>query len=119
MHWLASLHAAGVTASTPSAAAQGAVQALQPNPGDDHAARVPQQLPPVMDAVEAGESHHITRNDTEVAELRPLTRRRKPSAQELVERHRRQPHVDHALIRREAEEFFTFDEYDPWECDRA
>ena len=31
----------------------------------------------VMDGVEAGETYHITRNGTEVAELRPLARRRR------------------------------------------
>jgi antitoxin (DNA-binding transcriptional repressor) of toxin-antitoxin stability system len=36
-----------------------------------------------MDAVEAGETYHITRNGTEVAELRPLTRRRRLGAEEL------------------------------------
>lgn len=30
----------------------------------------------VMDAVEAGETYHITRNGAEAAELRPLRRRR-------------------------------------------
>jgi antitoxin (DNA-binding transcriptional repressor) of toxin-antitoxin stability system len=29
----------------------------------------------VMDAVEAGETFHVTRNDAEIAELRPLPRR--------------------------------------------
>ncbi|MGV9779469.1 type II toxin-antitoxin system Phd/YefM family antitoxin [Streptosporangium sp. NPDC003464] len=33
----------------------------------------------VMDAAEAGEVYHITRNGIEVAELRPLARRRRPS----------------------------------------
>ncbi|WP_377270989.1 type II toxin-antitoxin system Phd/YefM family antitoxin [Peterkaempfera sp. SMS 1(5)a] len=73
----------------------------------------------IMDAVEAGETYHITRNGAEVAELRPLTRRRKLSAQELVERHRRLPQVDYALMRQEAEEFFASDEYDPWERSRG
>lgn len=73
----------------------------------------------VMDAVEAGETYHITRNGTEVAELRPLARRRRLSAEELVARHRRLPRVDHARMRSEADEFFgTRDragEDDPWE----
>lgn len=72
----------------------------------------------VMDAVEAGETFHVTRNGVEVAELRPLPRRRRPSAEELVARHRRLPRVDHALMRREADEFFgtadRVDEDDPW-----
>lgn len=73
----------------------------------------------VMDAVEAGETYHITRNGTEVAELRPLNKRRRPSAQELVERHRRLPRVDAAQLRQEADGFFGVEdrvgEEDPWE----
>ncbi|TCC22052.1 type II toxin-antitoxin system Phd/YefM family antitoxin [Kribbella speibonae] len=60
----------------------------------------------VMDAVEAGETYHITRNGTEVAELRPLTRRRQPTAEELIARHRRLPRVDAVAMRKEADEFF-------------
>lgn len=58
----------------------------------------------VLDAVEAGETFHITRNGVDVAELRPLPSRRRLSAEELVERHRRLPRVDHALMRRESDE---------------
>lgn len=60
----------------------------------------------VMDAVEAGETYHITRNGTEVAELRPLSPRRRLSAEELVARHRRLPRLDAAQLRRDADEFF-------------
>ncbi|MDH6110680.1 prevent-host-death family protein [Kitasatospora sp. MAP12-15] len=60
----------------------------------------------VMDAVEAGETFHITRNGTDVAELRPLSRRRRLTAEELVARHARLPRVDYAQMRREADEFF-------------
>lgn len=60
----------------------------------------------VMDAVEAGEIYHVTRNGVEVAELRPLPRRRRVSAHELVERHRRLPRVEHGSMRREADELF-------------
>jgi prevent-host-death family protein len=60
----------------------------------------------VMDAVEAGEVYHVTRNGVEVAELRPLARGRRRSAEELVERHRRLPRVDHVRMRQEADEFF-------------
>lgn len=60
----------------------------------------------VMDAVEAGETYHVTRNGVEVAELRPLPRRRRLSAEELVARHRRLPRVDPEDLRREADEFF-------------
>ena len=60
----------------------------------------------VMDAVEAGETYHVTRNGVEVAELRPLTRRRRLTAAELVERHRRLPRIDHDGMRAEADGFF-------------
>jgi prevent-host-death family protein len=50
----------------------------------------------VMDAVEAGETYLITRNGTEVAELRPIPHRRRLTAAELVARHRRLPRIDHA-----------------------
>ncbi|MCY7340873.1 MAG: type II toxin-antitoxin system Phd/YefM family antitoxin [Pseudonocardia sp.] len=60
----------------------------------------------VMDAVEAGETYHVTRNGVEIAELRPLSRRRRPTAEELVERHRRLPHVDHPSMRQDVDRFF-------------
>jgi prevent-host-death family protein len=73
----------------------------------------------VMDSVEAGETYHITRNGTEVAELRPLRRRRRLSAAELVAHHRRLPRVDGARMRQEADEFFGTEDRvgddDPWE----
>lgn len=53
-----------------------------------------------------------------VAELRPLSRRRRLSAEELVERHRKLPRVDYARMRREADELLGEDcvGYDPpWE----
>jgi prevent-host-death family protein len=77
----------------------------------------------VMDAVEAGEIYHITRNGTEVAELRPIHRRRRLSAEELVARHRKLPRVDYARMRQEAEEFFGTEDRvgddDPWERSRG
>jgi antitoxin (DNA-binding transcriptional repressor) of toxin-antitoxin stability system len=60
----------------------------------------------VMDAIEAGETYHVTRNGVEIAELRPLPRRRRLTAEELVARHRRLPRVDHLRMRQEADEFF-------------
>jgi prevent-host-death family protein len=60
----------------------------------------------VMDAVEAGETYHITRNGTEVAELRPLGRRKRPTAEELIAQHRRLPRMDYAQLRQDADEFF-------------
>ena len=73
----------------------------------------------VMDAVEAGETYRITRNGTEVAELRPLVKRRQPTTGELLARHRRLPRVDAAAMRKEADEFFGSEDRvggdDPWE----
>lgn len=60
----------------------------------------------VMDAVEAGEVFRVTRNGVEVAELRPVQRHRRLTAEELVERHRKLPRVDYARMRQEADEFF-------------
>ncbi|MFN8075519.1 MAG: type II toxin-antitoxin system prevent-host-death family antitoxin [Kineosporiaceae bacterium] len=60
----------------------------------------------VMDDVERGQTYHITRNGTEVAELRPLSRRRRLTAEELVARHRLLPRVDHDQLRGESDEFF-------------
>lgn len=77
----------------------------------------------VMDAVEAGETYHVTRNGVEVAELRPLPRRRRLTAEELVARHRTLPRVDHAVMRNEADEFFGDEDrvgdFDPWERGRG
>jgi prevent-host-death family protein len=77
----------------------------------------------VMDAVEAGETYHVSRNGVEVAELRPLPRRRRLTAEELVERHRRLPLVDAAGMRREADEFFgtedRVDDDDLWDRSRG
>ncbi|MGD6744003.1 type II toxin-antitoxin system Phd/YefM family antitoxin [Streptomyces sp. BH106] len=74
----------------------------------------------VMDAVENGETYRITRNGVEVAELRPIRRRREPSAGELVARHRLLARVDATEMRREAEQFFGPDELDdPWERPRG
>ncbi|MFI6308427.1 type II toxin-antitoxin system Phd/YefM family antitoxin [Amycolatopsis thailandensis] len=58
----------------------------------------------VMDAVEVGESYRVTRNGVEVAELRPIPRRRRMSAEELVAKHRRLPRVDARQMREEADE---------------
>ncbi|MEU9884991.1 type II toxin-antitoxin system Phd/YefM family antitoxin [Sphaerisporangium sp. NPDC051011] len=73
----------------------------------------------VMDAVEAGETYRVTRNGIEVAELRPLPRRQRLTAEELVARHRRLPHVDHQQMRQEADELFGSEDRvgddDPWE----
>ncbi len=60
----------------------------------------------IMDAVEAGETYHVTRNGVEIAEVRPVARRRRLTAEELVTRHRNLPRVDHASMRAEADEVF-------------
>ena len=72
----------------------------------------------VMDAVEAGETYHVTRNGIPVAEVRPLSRKRRLTAEELVERHKKLPRVDYTQMRREADEFFGGEDRvgdeDPW-----
>lgn len=77
----------------------------------------------VMDAVEAGEVYHVTRNGVEIAELRPLPRRRRLTAEELVERHKKLPQVDHGRMRAEADEFFGAEDRvgadDVWERERG
>lgn len=76
----------------------------------------------IMDAVEAGETFHVTRNGVEIAEVRPLPRRRRLTAEELVERHKRLPRVDYAAMRAEAAEIFGEErvgDYDPWERNRG
>ena len=55
-------------------------------------------------------TYHVTRNGVEIAELRPLTRRRRMTAHELVGRHRKLPPVDHPRMRDEADEFFGTDD---------
>ncbi|PXY19471.1 type II toxin-antitoxin system Phd/YefM family antitoxin [Prauserella muralis] len=76
----------------------------------------------VMNAVESGETYRITRNGVEVAELRPLSRKRRLSADELVARHRRLPKVDYGQLGGEADRFFAEDRVgddDPWERRRG
>lgn len=77
----------------------------------------------IMDAVEAGETYHVTRNGVEIAELRPVSRRKRFTAAELVERHKRLPRVDAGEMRREADEFFgedrLSDDDNPWERERG
>jgi prevent-host-death family protein len=75
----------------------------------------------VMDAVEAGETYHVTRNGVEIAELRPLARRRRRlTAEELVHRHRQLPRVDHARMRQEADELLGEDRVgDDGFCERG
>jgi antitoxin (DNA-binding transcriptional repressor) of toxin-antitoxin stability system len=74
----------------------------------------------VLDDVEAGETYHITRNGTEVAEVRPLNaRRRFVPVEELQRKWRNAPHVDAAAMRTEADEFFgsedrVGDDDGPW-----
>jgi prevent-host-death family protein len=63
----------------------------------------------VMDGVEAGETYVVTRNGVEIAELRPVARRRRLTAEELVAKHRRLPRVVHDELRREADAAFGED----------
>jgi prevent-host-death family protein len=77
----------------------------------------------VMDAVEAGETFHVTRNGVEIAELRPVARRRRLTAEELVDRHRTLPRVDYGRMRQEADESFGTEDRlgddDVWERRRG
>lgn len=63
----------------------------------------------VMDSVEAGEIYHVTRNGVPVAELRPLGRRRRLTAEELVARHRTLPRVDYQRMRQDVDAYFGED----------
>ncbi|QRP46266.1 type II toxin-antitoxin system Phd/YefM family antitoxin [Amycolatopsis sp. FDAARGOS 1241] len=72
----------------------------------------------VMDAVEAGETFHVTRNGVEIAELRPLSTHRSLTTEELIARRRRLPRVDYAQLRRDIDEFFgeeRLTDDNPWE----
>ncbi|MEU0129815.1 MULTISPECIES: PhdYeFM domain-containing protein [unclassified Streptomyces] len=61
----------------------------------------------VLDDVEAGETYHVTRNGAEIAELRPLSsRRRFVPVEELQRKWRHAPRSDAARMRTEADEFF-------------
>lgn len=79
----------------------------------------------VLDDVEAGETYHITRNGIEIAEVRPLsTRRRFVPVEEIQRKWRNAPQIDYARMRAEADEFFgdedrVGDGVDPWEQDRG
>ncbi|WP_280298608.1 type II toxin-antitoxin system Phd/YefM family antitoxin [Nocardia neocaledoniensis] len=53
----------------------------------------------VLDAVQAGETVRITRAGVEIAEFRPIRRRRRLSAEELVARHRALPRMECAALR--------------------
>jgi antitoxin (DNA-binding transcriptional repressor) of toxin-antitoxin stability system len=73
----------------------------------------------VLDEVEAGETFHITRNGTEIAEVRPLPgRRRFVPVEELQRRWRDAPAFDPAALRAESDAFFGPDDIpdddDPW-----
>ncbi|MBC3843003.1 PhdYeFM domain-containing protein [Streptacidiphilus sp. 4-A2] len=77
----------------------------------------------VLDDVEAGETYHVTRNGTEIAEVRPLSsRRRFVPVEELQRKWRHAPQADAARLRAEADAFFgsedrVDDDGNPW--DRA
>ena len=77
----------------------------------------------VLDDVEAGETYHVTRNGTEIAEVRPLgSRRRFVPVEELQRKWRYAPQVDAALLRADSGAFFgsedrVDEDINPW--DRA
>jgi antitoxin (DNA-binding transcriptional repressor) of toxin-antitoxin stability system len=58
----------------------------------------------VMDAVESGDAYFVTRNGVEVVELRPLVRRRRQTAEELVAEHRKLPRLDSSRLRADIDE---------------
>lgn len=75
----------------------------------------------VLDDVEAGEIYHITRNGAEIAEVRPISpRRRFVPVAELQRAWGRAPSVDHRQLRAEADEFYGDEDRvgegtdDPW-----
>ncbi|MFI2367075.1 type II toxin-antitoxin system Phd/YefM family antitoxin [Streptomyces sp. NPDC018833] len=75
----------------------------------------------VLDDVEAGETYHVTRNGIKIAEVRPLSpRRRYVPVEEIQRKWRNAPPVDHARMRAEADEFFGDEDRvgeaaDPWD----
>ncbi|MFC1417826.1 type II toxin-antitoxin system Phd/YefM family antitoxin [Streptacidiphilus cavernicola] len=75
----------------------------------------------VLDDVEAGETYHITRNGTEIAEVRPLgARRRFVPVEELQRKWQHAPRIDAERMRAEADEFFGSEDRvgesdNPWE----
>lgn len=74
----------------------------------------------VLDDVEAGEVYHITRNGAEIAEVRPLSTRRRFVPVEELQRHWRDvPAFDPVALRTEASDFFGNDDVleddNPWE----
>ncbi|MFC5804207.1 type II toxin-antitoxin system Phd/YefM family antitoxin [Streptomyces formicae] len=79
----------------------------------------------VLDDVETGEIYHITRNGIEIAEVRPLSsRRRFIPVEEMQRKWRNAPRIDHARMRAEADEFFggedrVGDGDGPWEQGRG
>ena len=80
-----------------------------------------ENLDEILDAVAAGETYRFSRDGVEVAELCLIPHGM--TAEELVARHRRLPRVDHAEMRREADEFFDTEDRvgddDPWERRRG
>jgi antitoxin (DNA-binding transcriptional repressor) of toxin-antitoxin stability system len=73
----------------------------------------------IMEAVEAGETYHVTRDGAEVAELRPPTHRQPLNTAEVIELVKDLPPVDYAKMRSDIDEFFGNEDRigddDPWE----
>lgn len=74
----------------------------------------------VLDEVERGTIYHVTRNGTEIAEVRPLSPRRQfVPVEELQHKWRNAPHVDAVRMRAEADAFYgdqdRLTDDNPWE----
>lgn len=76
----------------------------------------------VLDDVEAGETYHVTRNGTEIAEVRPISpRRRFVPVAELHRKWQHAPRADYRRMRAEADEFYGDEDRiadgddDPWQ----
>jgi antitoxin (DNA-binding transcriptional repressor) of toxin-antitoxin stability system len=75
----------------------------------------------ILEAVEAGETYHVTRDGTEVAELHPPTHRQPLNTDEVIDLLKDQPEMDYAEMRAEADEFFGIARHvgNVWEHDRG
>jgi hypothetical protein len=60
----------------------------------------------VLEALEAGETFRITRDDAEIIELRPPAHGRHVTTDEIIEMVKDLPEVDYAEMRAEADAFF-------------
>ncbi|MFJ6670115.1 PhdYeFM domain-containing protein [Actinosynnema sp. NPDC091369] len=74
-----------------------------------------------LEALEAGAALRITDRDGEVIELRPPADGRPWTTKELIELHKRLPHVDYAELRADIDDTSGVDrvDADPWERNRG